>query len=296
MKKGTIIAVVVAILLIIVGGILLTLGLSFAGDKKVESTLTQQEVLIQESFENIQIDTKDCDVTFVPYNGTADAHVVILERENTHHDVWVEDNTLKIQMVDEREWMDYIGVNWESMEITVYLPETEYASVWVATDTGEIRTPAPLSAGEILLRSSTGDIYCDSAAGNLLDCMTSTGDIQVRGCVPTTMKVQSSTGDVSLYDVQSAEIHLHNGTGETVAKNVICQMLTCNSSTGDVELQWVTAGEYLQVFTTTGDVEIGNSDAGNVNIETDTGDIDLPAAWKTKDARIDTDTGDIDFE
>ena len=295
MKKGTIVAIVVAIVLIIVGGILLAMGLSFAGGEKPESTLVQQETMIQESFENIQIDTQDCDVTFVPYNGTADAHVVILERENTHHDVWVEDNTLKIKMA-ERDWTDYIGIYRETMEITVYLPETEYASVWVATDTGEIRTPAPLSAQEIQLRSSSGDIYCDSAAGDLLDCMTSTGDIQVRGCVPITMKVQSSTGDVSLYDVQSAEIHLQNGTGETVAKNVICQMLTCNSSTGDVELQWVTAGEYLQVFTTTGDVEIGNSDAGNINIETETGDIDLPAAWKNKDVRIDTDTGDIHFK
>ena len=94
---SVIVAIVVAIVLIIVGGILLAMGLSFAGDGKPEITLTQQEVLIQESFENIRIDTKDCDVTFVPYNGTADAHVVILERENTHHDVWVEDNTLKIE-------------------------------------------------------------------------------------------------------------------------------------------------------------------------------------------------------
>ena len=295
MKKGTIVAIVVAIVLIIVGGILLAMGLSFAGSVTPESTLNQQEVLIQESFENIRIDTKDCDVTFVPYNGTADAHVVILERENTHHDVWVEDNTLKIKM-EERDWTDYIGIFRESMEITVYLPEAEYASVWVAADTGEIRTPAPLSAGEIQLRSDTGAIYCDSAAGKLLDCITATGDIHVRGCAPVTLKVQSSTGDIYLSDVQSEEMHLQNSTGEMEIKNVVCKTMTCSSSTGDTELSQVTAEEYLQVFTTTGDVEIGNSDAGNVNIETDTGDIQLPAAWKTKDVRIDTDTGDIHFK
>lgn len=295
MKKGTIVAIVVAIVLIIVGGILLAMGLSFAGSVTPESTLNQQEVLIQESFENIRIDTKDCDVTFVPYNGTADAHVVILERENTHHDVWVEDNTLKIKM-EERDWTDYIGIFRESMEITVYLPEAEYASVWVAADTGEIRTPAPLSAGEIQLRSDTGAIYCDSAAGKLLDCITATGDIHVRGCAPVTLKVQSSTGDIYLSDVQSEEMHLQNSTGEMEIKNVVCKTMTCSSSTGDTELSQVTAEEYLQVFTTTGDVEIGNSDAGNVNIETDTGDIQLPAAWKTKDVRIETDTGDIHFK
>ena len=296
MKKGTIVAIVVAIVLIIVGGILLAMGLSFAGGEKPESTLTQQETMIQESFENIQIDTQDCDVTFVPYNGTADAHVVILERENTHHDVWVEDNTLKIKMVDERDWTNYIGVNWESMEITVYLPQKQYTSVWVTTDTGEIRTPAPFSAQEIQLRSSTGAIYCDITAGKLLDCMTSTGDIHVGDCAPATLKAQSNTGDVYLSDVQSEDIHLQTSTGEKEVRDVVCERLTCNSSTGDVELSQVMAEEYLQVFTTTGEVEINNSDAGQVNIETDTGDIDLPAAWKNKDVRIDTDTGDIHFK
>lgn len=296
MKKGTIIALIVAIALIIIGGILLALGLSDAMDSTPESTLSQLEVSIQQPFENIQIDTADCNVTFAPYKGTANAHVVIMEKEQTYHNVWVENNTLKIEMIDERQWQDYIGVNWESMEITVYLPEKQYESVWVVTDTGEIRTPAPLSAEEIILRSSTGEIDCDSVAGSLLDCMTATGDIQVRGCAPTTMKAQSSTGDISLYDVQSAEIHLQNSTGETVAKNVICQTLTCNSSTGSAELQWVTAEEYLQVFTTTGDVDIGNGDAGAVNIETDTGDVRLPADWEAKDFRIETDTGDIRFK
>ena len=295
MKKGTIVAIVVAIVLIIVGGILLAMGLSFAGGEKSESTLVQQETMIQESFENIQIDTQDCDVTFVPYNGTADAHVVILERENTHHDVWVEDNTLKIKMV-ERDWTDYIGIYRESMEITVYLPQKQYTSVWVTTDTGEIRTPVPLAALEIQLRSSTGMICCDGVAGDLLDCMTSTGDIHVRDCAPVTLKVQSDTGDVYLSNVESTDMHLQTDTGDKEVRNVACERLTCDSSTGDVELHQVMAEEYLQVFTTTGEVEIENSDAGNVNIETDTGDIQLPAAWKTKDVRIDTDTGDIHFK
>lgn len=302
MKKRTIIAIIIALLLILAGVVLLVMGLSFADNGTQETaTLQQQEVLLEEGFTSIQINTGDCDVNFVPYEGVANAHVVMLEGERVSHSICVEDGTLKIQMQDNRKWTDHIGIfsvlgSTETMNITVYLPNAEYDSVYVTTDTGDIRTPAPLSAGEIILRSDTGDIYCDSTAAKVLDCMTSTGDIQVRSCTVPAVKVQSETGDISLYDVQGTEIYLQNDTGETVVKNVICQLVICNSSTGDVELQFVTAEDYVQVFTDTGDVEIGNAKTASGNIETNTGDIGVPASWKNGNCRIETDTGNIYFQ
>jgi len=315
MKKGSVIALIVAVVLIFAGGILLMLGLSFAGDAEPVSRLTQQEILIQESFENIQIDTADCNVTFVPYNGTANAHVVIMERDATSHSVLVEDGTLKIQMTDNRTWKDHIGIHWESMEMTVYLPQSRYNTIWVSTETGDIRTPAPLSANEILLRSATGDIYCDSAAVENLDCMTATGRISVKDGTVSVINLQSSTGEIYLQDTAAAQIHLRSTSGDKILENVDCKNLTCESDTGDVELEGVVAQEYLQVFTDTGDVEIENCDAGSVNIETDTGDVEgnfltpkrfqvhsetghvrVPNTREGGECRIETDTGDIRFE
>ena len=66
--------------------------------------------------------------------------------------------------------------------------------------------------------------------------------------------------------------------------------------TGDVELQFVTAEDYVQVFTGTGDVEIGNAKTASGNIETKTGDIVIPASWKNGNCRIETDTGNIHFQ
>ena len=73
-------------------------------------------------------------------------------------------------------------------------------------------------------------------------------------------------------------------------------MLMCNCSTGVVELQFVTAEDYVQVFTGTGDVEIGNAKTASGNIETNTGDIVIPASWKNGNCRIETDTGNIYFQ
>ena len=273
MKKRTVIALIVAGVLLVAGGVLLAFGLSYAKDGTTQSGLAQKDVLITELFTSVQIDTEDCDVKFVPYNGAVDAQVVILEHPRTSHSVQVVDGTLQIKMTDDRKWTDHIGIFGEHMQMTVYLPEVTYASLQVRTATGFIRIPEVLSADEMILRSSTGHIYCEGAAVELLDCMTSTGEISVRGGAPAVTKLQSSTGDQSIIGSNGKQIHMKTSTGEIDAAQVKAELFTCSASTGEVELEDVVAEDYLQITTTTGDVGVENCDAGRVNIETDTGDV-----------------------
>lgn len=315
MKKGTIIALVVAILLIIAGGTILMLGLSFAGNSEDPVTmLTESEHTITEEFDSILIDTEDCEVDFVAFEGTADPHVVIRQRENTGHSIRVENGTLKIQMQDNRNWRDFVGLGWENMEMTVYLPQKEYTSVRVTTATGHIQIPEVFQIQEAALRSDTGRIVCDANVTKTLSCLTATGGIAVRSAVAEIMTLESDTGRIHLSDATGTELHLENDTGRTEMENVNCTLLTCESETGDVTLRNVLAEDYLQVFTDTGDILIENSDAGQVNIETDTGDvsgnfltskwfqarsdtgrISVPNTREGGECRIETDTGDISF-
>lgn len=315
MKKARIIALILAFGFVVAGGVLLALGLSFAEDTPPESALVQQEILIQDSFENIQINTKDCDVTFVPYRGDADAHIVIRTQERVHHSAQVADNTLRIEMQDERKWTDYIGIYTESMEMTVYLPESRYDSLHITTDTGDIKLPSPLSAKELLLRSNTGDIWCEGTVADSLDCMTDTGDITVRSGDAICINLHTVSGDMDISGVVAEELHLVTDTGETIAQDTTVQAFSFNGSTGDVELEDIWARDYLQVFTDSGDVQIDNSDAGTVNIETSTGDVSgqfltpkwfdahsntgrvsVPQGREGGECRIQTDTGNIRFE
>ena len=295
MKKRTMIALIVAAALIVTGGIILVLGLSFAGGSNGESKLVRQEITIQENFDNIAIDTVDCDVKFAMFSGRDDCMVEIRSYKSVKHTATVEDGTLKIKMIDKRNWTDHISIGrTESMEMTVYLPAAEYASLQVRTDTGDITILEEPSFKEMLLRSITGDISCVSVRGDVLDCMTSTGDISVRDSAFTQTKLQSDTGDFKVSVVAGDEVHMTNNTGDVDAQNVNVRMFTCSTDTGDVALEKILAEDYLQVFGNTGDIHIANSDAPNVNIETDTGDITVPAAWEFQ--RIETNTGDIEFE
>lgn len=320
MKKGTIIALVVAIALIIAGGMILVLGLSFAGNRLQESELVRQEVTFQESFDAIEIDTADCDVKFAMFSGRDDCMVEVHSYENVKHTAVVENGTLKIQMIDERNWTDYVGIfnmfgRTESMEMTVYLPAAEYESLQIIATTGDITLAQEPFFREVVLRTRTGDISCVGVSGDALDCMTSTGDISVQNSAPNMLKLQSNTGDFKVSTVAGDEIHMTTNTGEVDAENVNVLMFTCKTETGDVELEKVLAEDYLQIRTDTGDVGVENCDAGRVDIETDTGDVegnfltpkwfsahsdtgdvDVPISRDGGECRIDSNTGSIHFE
>lgn len=299
MKKGTIIALIVAIALIVVGGILVVMGLSFAGNGTQESKLTERIITVAESFDSIKINTQDCDVKFVPYNGDVNAQITILEQDRVSHQVLVEDGTLTIKMTDQRKWTDFVRVfnvfgEQESMSMTLCIPNTLYTSIYITTDTGDIRIPGVLQAEEMTLRSDTGDVWLEGGPVQVLDCMLSTGDITVRGGEAEIMTLRTGTGELDVRDLTARELHLAENTGDVEVENVSVQIFTINGNTCDVELENVQAQDYLQVFTDTGDIDITNSEALNVNIETDTGDITVPKDWEFQ--RIETDTGSIKFE
>lgn len=317
MKKGTIIALIVAVALLLVGGIILVLGLSFAEDPQADpvTALAERKYTIPETFENIVIDTEDCNVDIVVLDGAAEPYVVVRERESTSHSVSVKDGTLKIKMNDDRRWMDFVGINWENMKMTVYLPQKTFDSVRVTTDTGHIRIPEVFSAEELALRSDTGAVTCSAQVTEDFSCYTATGSITVKGTSPEKMHLDSNTGKITLSDVTGKEIATDNDTGKTEAENVSCELLSCESDTGDVTLRNALADGLLQIRMDTGDVRIEDCDAGRVDIETDTGDVSghfltpkwfsaksdtgnvtVPNTPEGNDCRIETDTGDIHFE
>ena len=276
MKKRTIISLIVAAALILGGGILAAFGFYMAGEEAFVPSLTEREVPVREAFESVVIETEDCEVNFTPFNGDADPYIVFMEREKVSHHTSVQGGVLKVNMTDQRQWMDHIGFIGGSMKITVYLPLKQYESLRVTTDTGDIKVPEVLSSKEIWLSSDTGDILCEAAAKSLVDCATDTGDITVKNCAPATLRLQTDTGDVKLRMIGGTEIHLETDTGNVDAEDVYCSVFSCESDTGDVQIK--------------------DGDANLINIKTNTGDVYMPKAWQKKNCHIESDTGNIRFE
>ena len=271
MKKGTIIALIVAVAMIIAGGIILTLGLSFAGEPENTVTVKEKIYVVNDPFDSIQVKTADCDVTIVKSAG--EFQMVGQETDKVSYSVLVEDGVLKIDVIDLQKWYDHIGIFRENVKITLRLPERQYESLRVQTDTGDITVPQGFTFAAAELFSDTGDITVAAAVTDRIISSTVTGDIHLQGSAPAMVNLETDTGDVDVVAVSNGELHIKTDTGSMELETVKCKSLTCKSDTGDIELNRVIAEDYLQAFNDTGDVTLTDCDAGELNIETDTGDI-----------------------
>jgi len=200
--------------------------------------------------------------------------VVCVEDEKVKHSAKVQNRTLVIDTVDTRKWYDFIGISLGVPKMTVYLPQNEYNSLSIETDTGDITVPKDFSFKNIEIDGDTSDINCFASVSDILEIELSTGDIKIDNVTTGRLELSTSTGDITL-------------------KNVITTgSLSIETDTGDVKFKDSDADE-IYVETSTGDVT-GTLLSEKVFItQSDTGRIHVPKTTSGGKCEIETDTGDI---
>ncbi len=232
---------------------------------------------VTEAFNSISMLTDTADIRFVRSDNKM-CKVVCYEMSNMKHATTVQDDTLTINVLDNREWYDHIGITWGTPKITVYLPETEYDSLVIKEDTGDIEVTEDFKFGSI-------------------DIATSTGDITVSGVTcGVDLKINVSTGKVNLTDIKCKSLISDGSTGDISLKNVIAtENFSIERSTGDVKFDGCDATE-IWVKTDTGDVT-GKLLSEKIFItKTSTGDIHVPKSTTGGKCEITTSTGDINIK
>ena len=275
---------------IIFAGVMWSLKWDFTKLSTVKYETNSYE--IGEAFSGISIKTDTADITFALSND-GKCRVECFEEEKAKHLVAAQNNTLVIKATDNKAWYDYIGINFNSPKITVYLPKTEYASLRINQHTGTVKMPEAFKFSEVDILASTGDIdFCASAAG-AIKIKTSTGDIGVKDVSAASLSLSVSTGGVTATDVDcSGDFTISVSTGKAKLTDVKCQSLASSGDTGDITLLNVIAAEKFTLKRSTGDVKLTACDAAELFIETDTGDV-LGTLLSDKVFITKTDTGRI---
>jgi len=221
--KAWLLAAVVLVLggCMLFAGVMTGLGWDFTKLSTVSYETNTHE--IQEAFDSISIHTGTADVVFAPSEkGTCT--VVCREGEAMRHSVSVEDGILTIAWEDKRSashWIGSIGLHFESPEITVFLPEAEYAALTIREDTGDISIPGDFSFREAALSASTGDLAFGASVSGRVQIQTSSGDIRVEKISAGTLELSTSTGDVSVLDVTcEGDISVGVSTGRSYLSEV----------------------------------------------------------------------------
>ena len=299
MKTKTKVWLIIAASLVLIGCILFAGAMSMLNWDFTKLSTVKYETNtyeISEAFDTISINTDTADIAFVVSNdGTC--RVACHEEENAKHSVTLEDGTLIIALIDERSISDYIhhiGINIGSPKITVYLPETQYTSLLIHGDTGDIEIPNALMFKDVDISVHTGDVgFCASASG-MIKIKTSTGDICVENISAGSLDLSVSTGKVTASGVScEGDVTVSVSTGEAYLTDIACRSVISSGSTGDISLDHVIAAEAFSIKRSTGDIRFDSSDAAEIFAETDTGDV-TGTLLTDKVFITQTDTGGVD--
>lgn len=249
---------------------------------------------ITESFGAILVDTDTAYVEVLPSEDGV-CRVICREEAKAKHTLSVQQGVLRVELDDNRKWFDYINIGWgTSPKITVYLPNTEYTSLTVRTDTGYVNINKAFCFDQIDVRVSTGNVKCFASCTGEIKLSGTTGRIVAEGISAAKLSVSTSTGGIKLSGVTcEGEVQVQVSTGETLLENVRCQSLSSTGSTGDLELKNVVASGKIFLERSTGDITLQRCDGAELFIETDTGDVEGTLLTE-KIFFTETDTGEID--
>lgn len=247
---------------------------------------------INESFKNISIVTDTADITVVPSEDSKSS-VVCYESEKTRHNVSVKDDTLVIEIDDKRAWYDYIGIFWGSPKITVYLPQDEYESLSIKSQTGNVVIPKEFKFESLDISESTGTVTNNASVSGLAKIKTTTGNIYIDNISVGSMALSVSTGEIVVKSVScNGDVEIKVSTGKTTINDITCKNLISSGSTGSISLEKVTASEQFSIKRSTGDVKFKNCDAVQIFVKTSTGDV-KGTLLTEKNFTVKTSTGNV---
>ena len=228
---------------------------------------------ITEKFKNISIITDTADILFVPSENQK-VSVVCHEQKNMKYSVTVQNEKLVIEIVDTRKWYEYIGINFGTPKITVYIPQGEYGALLVKSSTGNVEIPKEFKFENIDISESTGNVTNYASASENIIIKTSTGNIFVENVSANTLDLSVSTGGVTVSNVTTeGDVKIKVSTGKTNLTNIECKNVVSNGNTGAISLKNVIAAEKFSIERSTGDVRFEGSDATEISVKTDTGDV-----------------------
>jgi DUF4097 and DUF4098 domain-containing protein YvlB len=209
MKKSIIRIVTIIFLLLVVGIILYSLV------RPCEFETHEYE--IKENYKDIKIVTDTADIQFI-LSEKPNTFIVCEEEKNANHSVMVKENTLRIEVNDNKKWYEDIGINLRAPKITVYLGKSEYGNISLKTDIGNI----------------------------LLDNIIVTGKIAI----------ETDTGNVKFEECDASEVFIETDTGNVTGSFVTDKVVFAESNTGNIDIPKVIADEKCEIITETGNIKI----------------------------------------
>ncbi len=276
MNTKTKISLIIATALVLIGFIMFTVTMAILGFdfKKLSTTEyeTTEHTEISE-FSNISIKSNTANIEIIPSDNN-ETSVVCYEEINLRHSVSVEDGTLVIRINKTKKWYEYIGINFDTAKVTVYMPKGQYGNLTVDSSTSKVTVASDFAFKNVDISINTGDVKFNAYSSENVKIKTSTGHITLGYLSAGQIDLKASTGKISASHVAcNGKMSITVTTGDTSLTDVVCGSLTSSGSTGDLNLNYVVASDKFSLERDTGDITLKSCDAPEIIVVTDTGDV-----------------------
>ncbi|MGM9625142.1 MAG: DUF4097 family beta strand repeat-containing protein [Eubacteriales bacterium] len=276
MKHSTKIALITGLISIAAGLLLLFCTSAIVGfDFRRLSTETfeKQETVITEPFQNIDISAVESDVTIIKSDT---ASVICYDSEGIVTEVTVENGTLTIARKDKRPWYEHITVSfWEGNRgMTVYLPENKYDSMNIHTLSGSIAIDESISAQNIDLKTTSGEIRASVSAEKDVHVVSTSGSVTLRESSAKTLTASAVSGDVYLDSCTvKGMLHAETTSGALRLSHCRAEELQLKTTSGETEISDVLLQASASIKSVSGEIEFEAFDAQTIEIKSTSGDV-----------------------
>ncbi len=201
------------------------------------SILTKYETNTYEvgkAFSDISMTTDTADIIFA-LSDDGKCKVECYEKENAKHSVTVENDVLVVRI--NKSWYDYIGYDFGSSKITVYLPKTEYNALFINESTGNVEIPKDYLFDNVDISLSTGDVNFCASVSRLAKIKAITGNICVENTSAGALELSVTTGKVTVSGVTCRDnITVDVVTGSAYLTDSSCRSVISSVITGSISL------------------------------------------------------------
>lgn len=299
MKKAKKIAIIVAVSMIAVGFVSIVGSLAFVRFDATKLNTMEWETktyAVEDSFTNISVQGGDATVSLVPATD-GNCKVVCTENEVIYDKVAVVDNTLMIERVDESKWYNNIGLHFGEIEITVYLPESEYEALFIDNSSGRIDVQGDFTFAEAEVMNSSGKIEFTADVNGALKIENTSGGIYVGDNSVESLSVKGTSGSIEVMNVVAmGDVEVNGSSGGIDVSKVECANLSVANSSGSLRLSEIVANGDVNVEGTSGGVHIDDVECANLTGSNSSGKINCTDVIATGDINLKNSSGGIALE
>lgn len=275
--KKTAIAILIAVLVVVIGGALLFAGMSalnYKIDKLDQTEYVTNTYDFVDPVREIDIEGHTVDVDILPAAGST-CQVVVFENDWEQYAVTWENGRLIIRPKEGKLGWNIFGLLSKGPRITVTLPREEYALLSVSLNTGDLAVcdlnfqslnvslntgDADISgvqARDVVAHSSTGDVRISAMTPDTADVSVRTGKVELVNVVCSgDLRCESVSGDIKLTDVDGANLHLKASTGSITGTIRTPKTFSASATTGSVRVPDTTGAGRCEAQTSTGSIRL----------------------------------------